>query len=580
MSFSVEQGGMHSVRSGFLSGAAKQLRSVSTAIQRWPLLVISTVTLLALVPFINRAFHIDDPLFLWAAKQIQNNPSDFYGFDVNWYGTTQAASNVIKNPPLASYYIAFAARFIGWSEIALHSAFLIPALACTIGMYFLARRFCARSILAPLCLLFTPGFLVSSTTVMCDTMMLAFWIWALVLWDKGLSENSFGSIVFATVLVGLSALTKYFGACLIPLLIVHGLARQRRLGTWSLPLLVPIVMLTAYEWYTRQLYGHGLLSDAGTYGAHFGSRDVREYTVVGLAFTGGCVFAPLCYTRLIWPKGGMIAAFVAAALLWLVLATTGPANLLGQVNRDHMAIVAPQIAVLTTLGASILLLPVLDWWRNRDVNSLLLLLWVGGTFVFATLLNWTINARSVLPMCPAIAILLVRRLDLHIGFSQPPRNRLLISLLLLPAGASFLLAAADCRLANSARAAASMVQAKRSGVLGTFWFEGHWGFQYYMQALGAEPLDVTRSEFENGDFIAIPASAANVFSIPKEVLRLTTVVQIGSTPLISTMDRSLGAGFYASEWGPLPFSIGPVAPQRYELFSIIHSIRFVQPGER
>ena len=33
-----------------------------------PAIIVAVVTILCLVPFVNKAFHIDDPLFLWAAK--------------------------------------------------------------------------------------------------------------------------------------------------------------------------------------------------------------------------------------------------------------------------------------------------------------------------------------------------------------------------------------------------------------------------------------------------------------------------------------------------------------------------------
>ncbi len=49
---------------------------------------------------------------------------------------------VTENPPLASYYLALAAGIFGWSEIALHFAFLLPALAVILGTHRLARHFC------------------------------------------------------------------------------------------------------------------------------------------------------------------------------------------------------------------------------------------------------------------------------------------------------------------------------------------------------------------------------------------------------------------------------------------------------
>jgi 4-amino-4-deoxy-L-arabinose transferase-like glycosyltransferase len=144
---------------------------------RWlalhPGLTLLLVVLAALAPFLAKPFNIDDPLFLWTARQIQSHPADPYGFMVNWYGTADPMWWVTDNPPLASYYLALAAGVLGWSEVALHFAFLLPAVAAILGTHRLARRFCSLPMLAALATLFTPVFLVSGTTVMCDVMMLA-----------------------------------------------------------------------------------------------------------------------------------------------------------------------------------------------------------------------------------------------------------------------------------------------------------------------------------------------------------------------------------------------------------------------
>ena len=92
-------------------------------------IIPAIVTIVCLIPFVNKAFHIDDPLFIWSAKQIQTSPADFYGFSVNWYGWNMPMAEVTKNPPVACYYIALVASLFGWSEVAMHTAFLIPAVA-------------------------------------------------------------------------------------------------------------------------------------------------------------------------------------------------------------------------------------------------------------------------------------------------------------------------------------------------------------------------------------------------------------------------------------------------------------------
>ncbi len=51
---------------------------------RWPAvhprLTLLLVVLAVLAPFLAKPFNIDDPLFLWTARQIQAHPADPYGF--------------------------------------------------------------------------------------------------------------------------------------------------------------------------------------------------------------------------------------------------------------------------------------------------------------------------------------------------------------------------------------------------------------------------------------------------------------------------------------------------------------------
>jgi hypothetical protein len=53
-----------------------------------PLAILVVTCLVCLVPFLGKPAHIDDPLFIWTAQQIQRHPLDFFGFSVNWYGTS------------------------------------------------------------------------------------------------------------------------------------------------------------------------------------------------------------------------------------------------------------------------------------------------------------------------------------------------------------------------------------------------------------------------------------------------------------------------------------------------------------
>src|SRR5947207_1627140 len=135
--------------------ASQRLRSNAAAVAAWeqlraraptlaPVAVLALLTLGCLLPFLNKAFHIDDPVFLWPAQQIERDPLRPFDRQVNWYGYTEPLGSLTIHPPLVSYYMAAAARVAGWSEPALHGAFLLLAIGVVVGTYLLARRLCAH----------------------------------------------------------------------------------------------------------------------------------------------------------------------------------------------------------------------------------------------------------------------------------------------------------------------------------------------------------------------------------------------------------------------------------------------------
>jgi hypothetical protein len=128
---------------------------------------------------------------------------------------------------------------------------------------------------------------------------------------------------------------------------------------------------------------------------------------------------------------------------------------------------------------------------------------------------------------------------------------------------SLLVAAADFRLANSAREAALSFQRRFATEPGTVWFEGHWGFQYYMAEWGAKALDVGQSPFVSGDVVVMPRNNAAVTPIPLDKITPPEKVSFKTIPFVATMDFNTGAAFYSSVRGPMPWAIGRVLPEYY-----------------
>ena len=548
---------------------------------RWlvsrPRLVLTLAVLGALGPFVTKSFNIDDPLFLWVARQIQRHPTDPYGFELNWYGYLEPMWGVNKNPPLVSYFLAAAAAILGWSEVALHAACLLPAVAAILGTFRLARRWCRQPLLAACATLFTPVYLVSSTTVMCDTLLLAFWVWAVVLWTEGLAEGGSWRLVASALLIALAALTKYFGICLVPLLFVYGLVLKRRLGGWAVLLLIPLAALVAYHWAGHALYGKGLLSDAGAYAvsARAGAwRSMMATVLTALAFTGGCLAAATMLMCWLW-RPRVLAGFLLLGFLVALAIFKGQVmSQLGVTGASRWWLEA-QLLFWAVGGIGVLALAVEAAWRWRDAPSCLLALWILGPFVFAGFLNWTVSARTLLPMVPAVGILLARRLS-QVGSADRPLRRWGVRLSLLAAAALALgVTRGDFLLAEAVRESARQSYARLGTGPGTLWFGGHWGFQYYLEGLGPRAKAVINGELQGkpGDLMAGPHNNTNVESPRSSQFRSTEEISIEGPRWVTTFSREVGAGFYASVWGPLPFSFASVPFEKVTVYHLVPTAR-------
>jgi 4-amino-4-deoxy-L-arabinose transferase-like glycosyltransferase len=507
------------------------------------------------------------PSLIWAAKHIVEKPLDPYGFPVVWYKTAMPMSDVMQNPPLSAYYGAAVGYAAGWSEYALHLAFFLPALAVVMGVYQLASELTSSPLVAGVIMLVTPGFLVSSTSIMSDVPMLALWMLAIILWRWGLKEGKPFYLAGSGLLIAACALTKYFGACLIPLLLLYSLWKRKSLGVWVLYLLIPVAILGGYQEWTGSLYGRGLLSSAAAYAGKTRAEHPMSFwggSTVGLAFVGGCTLPALIFIPWLWRRTFILGACVAAAL-GAAAAAWGLVQCGSPFPKEHQGFLAVQLLLFIAGGISVLALGVSDVWRRRDADSVFLAAWVAGTFAFAAYLNWCVNSRSVLPLIPAAAILIVRRLD-HV--QRPPHSAVwaLVVPLVVSGLLSLWVAWGDTTLANSEREAAQIVHDKTAGQPGRVFFFGHWGWQYYMQSFGAQPLDLAHlKEVTSADLIVQPENNNNPVAIPMALASSSEVIELHDRCWMATMCINRAAGFYSSILGMMPFTLGGVPDERYLL---------------
>jgi hypothetical protein len=180
--------------------------------------------------------------------------------------------------------------------------------------------------------------------------------------------------------------------------------------------------------------------------------------------------------------------------------------------------------------------------------------------------NWTVSGRNILPLLPATALLLTRRLERQGWLDRPKALAWLGGLVGASAVLALLAGWADYQLADSARQAAQVFQKELAPQAASWKFEGHWGFQYYMEQAGAKPLDREKILAEPNEVVVIPWGKSFLFPLPKDHFEYWKGYRFNTLTWLATMNSGAGAGYYSDGWGPLPFALGAVPPEDYLVF--------------
>jgi 4-amino-4-deoxy-L-arabinose transferase-like glycosyltransferase len=538
-----------------------------TLLEAHPLLVLTLLTGAMLLPWLHKPFHIDDPMFIWAGEHIRSGHLiDFYGFRAVWTAHEMPMHQLMQNPPLASYLIALVGVIAGVNEFALHTAFFVPALLLVIGTWRLGREHCRRPGLAAALVALMPVFVLCSSNIMSDVMLTCCWVWAVHFWDQGLKRQRWAWALGAGAIAGVAFLAKYPAMNILPLMVAYSLVRRVSLK-YLFALAIPIVVMIAYEMLTKRLYGAGLLSEAFTYAQQvrlIRDADPVQRTFVALCFTGGCMAPALFLAPFLWGTRGLLigACLFFAAMIGVPLlgASTMP-HVVEQEGWNWPLI--GQIALWATGGAGIVALCIIDLVRRRDASAALFAFWILGTIVFAGIVNWSVNGRTLLPMAPAVAIMIVRGLEAHGSLRRTEMTWQLPAALSLAALLALTLSWADDALARAGRRGVERIVAKYGNDPSRLWFQGHWGFHYYMEKHGARPLLLGKSPIQRGDHIAIPVFGTNVNIVEEPLMTIVDDLAEPVFPWASVMSPVMGAGFYSNAAGPLPFVFGTMPAERY-----------------
>ncbi len=520
-------------------------------------LLIFFVPLLLALPFINRAYFVDDNFFVEIARWIKDNPARPYDFSTHGENSAgvQALSGKetlirIWNPLLHQYYIAGLMKVGGEKEWFLRLGCVLFSCFSALLLFELARRWLDHALLGTLLVLVTPVHWVTSYSLLIDPTMACFFLLGLYAWIRSAEEDSAAWAAGAGVSIGLALVTKYTAMLALPVIgtwLLLNWKSVRRPWLAALPAVISLAFLALYVYATKRLYGTGHLFAASAeslVNVSFGKM------LVLLEFLSGAAIAPL----VVW--AAFSRRLLAAGFLLFVVLTSLLASSLGGFDVKSSALMA------LWLSTSLLVL-MSAWQTDRFLG-----LWLYGFIAMMVFVMPWVAARYFLIGLPPLVFCAARFVEKRRpAFAKP----LLLGAIVVTGIVGLAIGYADYKQAESGRFLVS--ELRRQNFLEgarNHYFAATFTMTYLSQQNNWKPASDLR-DLRPGDRVVTSEVTFPLFwrfrnNVP---LKLIATVEYPASFPIKVMDARNGAGFYGSAWGPFPFSVAKGPWERFHLFEIM-----------
>ncbi|MBI5211413.1 MAG: glycosyltransferase family 39 protein [Elusimicrobia bacterium] len=528
------------------------------------LLIVAAFTVLLLAPSLGKAYTIDEPYFLLAARHILRDPLHPGAALINWYGEPVALWRNHPYPPLLQYILAAGIKATGGAEWPMRLLMFPFDLGAAAALYLLAARFLARPLLPTLIALACPAYAINMQLLMAEKWVGALGFLGLYALVRGVEDDRPRLLAAFAALAGVAMLVKYSALFLLPAAAFYLAAKRvprARLFSCLALAAAPAAAYVLYQWLSGQMTPWGFVFG--------GARPPSCGWVNRLRAMAACV-------------GGC----GAAVWFWPVLA----------LRRDR-SLAAPAAAGAVLAGC--LFVPALDWESVRGVDR-----WTGLAFSSAACLAMACWFRSVRKRMPGwelwgpwalsvlglqlalhryvtarfmlfmiVPVILGMASALERTFEEAPLRRWHLATLAASLVLSLSLASVDAYYTRSQKVFAQAVREEYIDKGKTVWFSGHLGFQYYLERAGAKPLDRSRGGWDEarpGDLVVVPQANTTVL-VPSSPRRSKKryLTMIHPLPLRLIRGWDCQAGFYASIWGFLPYAFSTEPVEQFTVVELL-----------
>ncbi len=492
---------------------------------RRELFIVVAASLLIALPFLGKAFHVDEPFFLDRARELLSGAA--------W--TPRAWSDYNNNPPVILWLLAAATRLAGENEAALRALFLpLDALAAA-SLYLLFARFLKKPLAWALLAVLSPAWVLNMGHLMAEKPAMALGLAAAWLLALGAEERRPRLLAASAALLGAAMLSKYAAVSLLPAAAWYLFSKRFSVKDIALYCSVAAAAPALFLLGHSSALGAVATTMAGAAGGEWSRAPHRARSA--LAFTGGLSVLPLFWPLAFDRRRGLAAA-AAAVLLFCPFLDAAAVRPLDRALGAWMA--AGAVAAFLAIASA----------RRASGRSL----WLPWLAVSAALAAayWSVMARVVLFSIPPLT------LALGAAFEARPEDRRLRHLPWAAAAVAAMLSLSlgwvDFRYAGAQKDLAAELSAGGRPA----WCAAKLGLRHYLLRAGARPLD-GEADWEKvrpGELAVFAKTTTNFRPGSPRRVRAERRVISCVIPLRLISGFGGEGGFYSNISGFLPYSLG------------------------
>ncbi len=552
-------------------------------------LLIFLLPLFLALPFLNRAYFVDDHYFVEIATWLKSHPSLPYHFHADDAGLQNRGweeNGFVRmvNPLAHHYYLAGLMKLwdIGHSGKPAPEWFLrlgCVLLSCGSAWFLfqLARRWTYHPFLTTVLILLTPAFWLSSYSLLIDPTMVFFALAGLFFVIQSIELDSVWRGCVGGVFLGLAILSKYPALLMLPVCAVWiALNAPDLKRTWRNAgvLLIPLAFLFAYSLYTAHLYGRPHILAASERMVHVAAWP-KIFSL--LVFFSGSLLVPLAIWPLAAPRMRAVCALIGVALFALLASSTGGFTPLQAIFLAVWLATSLVFFGELALRAVQAMLPFINTYSyggllhflHENRHDVFLTFWITGfMWMMMAVMGW-VAARYYCLVVPAVVFILVRLIERRWPAQATKAFCGAAVFLFVMSGA---LAYADMKQAEPARTMGARLLA--NGIAGgeRHFYLGDSFTMSYLKEYGWTP-SFPDTEFKPGDLVlSKDVTMPLVWFFQKHLQgRLVATYDFPSDFPLKVMDYDGSAGFYASVWGALPFTWSWGPWERFRLIEILEA---------